>query len=294
MRNFLTLGLLSLETIEALIDKGLAYKQTQTAPNLMGKYITNVFFENSTRTKTSFEMAQKKSKMEIILFDASTSSASKGESLYDTIKTLEAVGCDAVVVRSSENKYYEKLIGNCEMAIINGGDGTSDHPSQSLLDLMTIKEHFGKIINLNIVIVGDVLHSRVAHANIAILNRMGAKITIAAPPKWQDHTLENVAYAPIDNIIETADVIMLLRCQTERHTSTYGFQDFLSEYGLTIHRANQMKETSIIMHPAPVNRNVEIAESLIESPKSKIFEQMKNGTYARMAILDYVFTEKRK
>lgn len=289
MKHFLALDMLELAEIEKLIKQALQYKKTESYPQFSEKYIANLFFENSTRTKVSFEVAQRKAGMQVIPFDVSTSSVQKGETLYDTVKTLESIGCDAVVIRSSESKYYDALLGEIKIPIINGGDGASDHPSQSLLDLMTIQENFETIKGLKIVIVGDVLHSRVAHSNIDILQRMGAKIYVAAPKPWQDAALKDVTYCTLDEIIPEVDIVMLLRCQFERHTATYDCEDFLSEYGLTPQRAERMKNQAIIMHPAPVNRNVEIADELVESPKSRIFEQMKNGMFARVAILSYVF-----
>lgn len=291
MKHFLTLESFSVPEIQVLIERALFYKKTKLAPKLEHKLISNIFFENSTRTKISFEVAERKSGMEVIPFEVVSSSISKGETLYDTIKTLEAIGCDAVVIRSSENNYYEQLLGKINMPIINAGDGSHAHPSQSLLDLMTIYEHFGSLADKKIVIVGDVLHSRVAHSNIKVLQRLGAKIFIAAPIEWQDLTVEDVIYTELDAIIAKVDVVMLLRCQVERHGVAHDNTNFLAKYGLTVAREKAMRADAIIMHPAPVNRDVEIESSLVESAKSRIFEQMANGTYARMAILEMVFTK---
>jgi aspartate carbamoyltransferase len=289
MNNFLTLADFSVNEIEALINKGLTYKKTNKFPNYQDKYISNLFFENSTRTKSSFEMAQRRLGCQVIPFDASTSSVQKGETLYDTCRTLEYIGVDALVIRDRGDKYYEELVGKIGIPIINAGDGTGSHPSQSLLDLMTIIEQFGTIEGKHIVIAGDVLHSRVAHSNIEIMQRMGATVSIAAPKQWREHNISNVNFVHLDEIIDDVDVVMLLRIQHERHTDNFDTSNFLAEHGLTKARANRMKKTAIIMHPAPINRNVEIAEELIEAPNSRIFEQMRNGSYARMAILDYVF-----
>lgn len=293
MRNFITLEDLTLETIENLIKRTLEIKQTKQYPQLTDTYIANLFFENSTRTKCSFEVAERKTGMKVIPFEAQTSSVQKGETLYDTVKTLESVGVDAVVIRHQQEAYY-KALQNINIPIINGGDGKGNHPSQSLLDLVTIWEQFGRFKDLRIVIVGDVLHSRVAHSNIHILQRFGAKVEVASPAIWQESNLPNVNFVKLDDVIGCVDIVMLLRIQHERHQDNFKTEDFLTEYGLTIARANKLKKDAIIIHPAPINRGVEIDSTLVESPKSRIFPQMENGMYARVAILEYVMEGNEK
>ena len=228
-------------------------------------------------------MAERKLGFEVIPFEVSASSVQKGETLYDTVKTLEAIGVQAVVIRHPEDVYYKQLIDGIHIPIINGGDGCGDHPSQSLLDLFTIYQEFGRFRGLKVAIVGDIAHSRVAHSNAEVLTRLGAEVVFSGPPEWME---PGHPYEAIDHAVATADVVMLLRIQHERHDkSMIGTKEtYLQKYGLTKDRKESMKPSSIIMHPAPVNRNVEIDEELIECDCSRIFKQMANGVYVRMAI----------
>ncbi|TWP25217.1 aspartate carbamoyltransferase catalytic subunit [Apibacter muscae] len=289
MQHFISLENLNIEVIRELIEDAISFKKRNAYPNLSNHYISNLFFENSTRTKLSFEMAEKKTGMGIIYFDAESSSIKKGETLYDTVKTLNSIGVECFVIRHWEDRFYENLISKFDVPIINAGDGCGDHPTQSLLDLITIQEEFGEFRDLNVVIVGDVVHSRVAHSDAKILQRLGANISFATPEFWRDSTMTMGRYTTIDEAIPKADVVMLLRNQNERHSQQYDEGNFLSLYGLTKERASNMKAHSIIMHPAPINRGVEIDEDLIESPKSRIFTQMTNGVFARISVLNYVF-----
>ena len=289
MNNFISLENLDLDLIRDLVDDAVSYKKKKAFPNLSNHYISNLFFENSTRTKLSFEMAEKKTGMDIIYFDAESSSVKKGETLYDTVKTLSSIGVECFVIRHTQDRFYEDLTSQIQVPIINAGDGCGDHPTQSLLDLVTIYEEFGTFKDINVVIVGDVVHSRVAHSDAKILNRLGANIHFATPEFWRDSSMNMGTYTSIDKIIPEADVVMLLRNQNERHAQQYDEKDFLEHYGLTRERASRMKSGAIIMHPAPINRNVEIDETLIEAPQSRIFTQMTNGVFARIAVLNYVF-----
>lgn len=279
MRNLLRIKDLSNEEIIELIELALELKKGRKI-NLNRKiYSSNLFFENSTRTKLSFEVAQRNLGFDVIPFDVSTSSVSKGESLYDTCKTLESLGIDLLVIRHFQNEYYKEL-KNINIPIINGGDGTGEHPSQCLLDLMTIYEEFKTFKDLKIAIVGDVKHSRVANSNYEALIKLGAKVELIAP-----ETLSDFKTRKIDDVIEEVDVCMLLRIQLERHQSQYNNEKYLEHFGLTHTRYNKLKETSIVLHPAPVNRGVEIESELVEADKSRIFTQMENGVYMRMAII---------
>ena len=256
-------------------------------------FISNLFFEDSTRTKTSFEMAERKLGFEVIPFDVSKSSVNKGESLYDTVKTLESIGLDLLVIRHSQNEFYEEL-KNINIPIINAGDGTGNHPSQTILDLMTIHEEFGSFEGLKIGIVGDVKHSRVANSNAAALRKLGAKVFFSGPSKWFDEgAIINGTFLQIDQLTKEVDVLMLLRIQHERHGEkmAISLDTYHKKYGLTKKREQEMKSTSIIMHPAPINRNVEIDSDLVECKRSRIFKQMENGVFARMAILKNALEE---
>ncbi|UXR86008.1 aspartate carbamoyltransferase catalytic subunit [Staphylococcus felis] len=286
MQNLVSMEKLSVEEIKHLIEKASNYKNNKEVPNLKGKYIANLFFENSTRTKCSFEMAQQRLDMKLIQFDTATSSVQKGESLYDTCRTLQSIGCDALVIRHSETNYYNQLL-EMGIPIINAGDGSGQHPTQSLLDLMTIYEEFGYFEGLNIVICGDIKNSRVARSNYQSLTALGANVSFVAPEIWQDHTM-NGSYESLDSVIDKVDIVMLLRVQHERHglgEQSFERKEYHHKYGLTKERYNRLKDDAIIMHPAPVNRGVEIDDSLVEAPKSRIFKQMENGVYLRMAVL---------
>lgn len=287
MEHFVSTTELSIEEITSLLDRAENFSK-YGARELPGKYIvSNLFFEPSTRTKMSFEVAERKLGLDVIPFESGFSSTLKGETLYDTVKTFEAIGVDALVIRHSDEGYYNALIGKTNVAIINGGDGSGQHPTQSLLDLFTIREEFGTFEGLNIVIAGDIAHSRVAKSNADTLTRLGANVTFLCPEEWKG---EFEAVHEWNEEILRSDVIMLLRVQHERHDgkTTFTKDAYHDQYGLTIERARQMNKNAIIMHPAPFNRGVEIDEDLIECERSRIFKQMENGVYVRMAVLEAI------
>lgn len=279
MKNLLRMQDLTYDEILELIEKAIELKNGEKKSLNRKLYSSNLFFENSTRTKLSFEVAQRNLGFEVIPFDVSTSSVSKGESLYDTCKTLESLGVNLLVIRHFQNEYYNEL-ENINIPIINGGDGTGEHPSQCLLDLMTIYEEFKTFENLKVAIIGDIKHSRVANSNYEALKKLGAEVELIAPD-----TLSDFKTKSIDEVIEDVDVCMLLRIQLERHQDKYNQDQYLEEYGLTLNRYKKLKENAIVMHPAPVNRGVEIDSSLVEANKSRIFRQMENGVYMRMAMI---------
>ncbi|HEC2145753.1 TPA: aspartate carbamoyltransferase catalytic subunit [Staphylococcus delphini] len=286
MQHLVSMEHLAVEEIENLIQKAMQYKAGEAVPNLQGRYIANLFFENSTRTKCSFEMAEHRLDMKQINFESSASSVQKGESLYDTCRTLQSIGCDALVIRHEQNHYYEPLL-NMGIPIINAGDGSGQHPTQSLLDLMTIYETYGRFEGLKVVICGDIKNSRVARSNYHSLTALGAKVVFSSPDVWKDDSM-TADYVELDDVIDEVDIVMLLRVQHERHVGvSQGFEkaEYHRRYGLTEERYAKLQEHAIVMHPAPVNRDVEIADTLVEAPKSRIFEQMSNGVYIRMAVL---------
>ncbi|MDD6387667.1 MAG: aspartate carbamoyltransferase catalytic subunit [Bacilli bacterium] len=286
MRNFLTLDDLSEKEILKLVKDALLFKKNEIECDLKGKIIANMFFENSTRTQYSFNTAEEKLGMKVITFNPATSSLNKGESFYDTVKTFESFGIDGMVIRHTNNEYYKEL-KNIKSVLINAGDGTGNHPSQSLLDLVTIYEQFNKFDNLNIAIVGDILHSRVAHGNLKVMERLGMNTYISGPKEFMDNSSN---FIPFKDAITEMDIIMLLRIQRERNAvKSMSDSEYLENYGLTMDKVNAMKKDAIIMHPAPFNRNVEIADDVVECPKSKIFTQMNNGVYARCSILNHCF-----
>ena len=247
------------------------------------RLVANLFFEPSTRTHYSFASAEHQLGCCVEDFTAAGSSVEKGESLYDTVKTFESVGYDAVVIRHRQDEYFRELEG-IEIPIINAGDGAGNHPTQCLLDLLTLYQEFGRIEGIRLAIIGDIQHSRVASSNREAMELLGGEWVFSGPPQWQR---EGYPYMPIDEAVEWADAVMMLRIQHERHASAMQMSkaEYLQRYGLTKERASRMKPHAIIMHPAPVNRDVEIDSDLVESPKSRIFKQMSNGVLIHKAAI---------
>ncbi|KGR72152.1 aspartate carbamoyltransferase catalytic subunit [Streptococcus phocae subsp. salmonis] len=294
LNNLVSMEQLTNEEVLGLLHRGSEYKAGKFAIADNSKcFATNLFFENSTRTHKSFEVAEKKLGLTVIDFNADTSSVNKGESLYDTVLTMSALGTEICVIRHPEDDYYKPLVASPTItaSIINGGDGSGQHPSQCLLDLLTIYEEFGYFEGLKIAIAGDLTHSRVAKSNMQVLKRLGATLYFYGPKQWYSSEFDEYgSYQPIDQIIEQLDVLMLLRVQHERHDGSKSFskEDYHKQFGLTKERYQALKPTAIIMHPAPVNRGVEIADSLVEAPKARIVSQMTNGVFVRMAIIEAI------
>ena len=294
LKHLLTAEALTDREVMGLIRRAGEFKQgAKWHPEERQYFATNLFFENSTRTHKSFEVAEKKLGLEVIEFEASRSSVQKGETLYDTVLTMSAIGVDVAVIRHGKENYYDELIQSktIQCSIINGGDGSGQHPTQCLLDLMAIYEEFGGFEGLKVAIVGDITHSRVAKSNMQLLNRLGAEIYFSGPEEWYDHQFDVYGqYVPLDEIVEKVDVMMLLRVQHERHDGKESFskEGYHLEYGLTNERATRLQKHAIIMHPAPVNRDVELADELVESLQSRIVAQMSNGVFMRMAILEAI------
>ena len=282
MRGLLTLKDLSTDKIMELIKYAMKLKKGFRI-SYPDKKIATLFFENSTRTQYSFQCALMNLGIKVVDFDTQLSSIAKGESLYDTVRTFEALGVDGVVIRHSKDRYFDELT-NIKIPIFNGGDGKANHPTQSLLDLMTIYEEYGKFEGLKCCIIGDISHSRVAHTNIEVMQRLGMDVYISGPGEFNDNSAK---WIPIDEAVKTMDVVMLLRIQFERHKEKMKMtvEEYHDKYGLTLDRVKQMKENAIIMHPAPINRGVEIASEVAECEKSRIYKQMTNGVYIRMAVI---------
>ncbi|MFC4651574.1 aspartate carbamoyltransferase catalytic subunit [Lactococcus nasutitermitis] len=298
LSNLTSMEDLTVEELMALIKRASDFKNGKATFTAQRQIFTsNLFFENSTRTHNSFHIAERKMGLDVLEFNAHESSMSKGETLYDTVLTLCALGVEVCVIRSSEEHYYEKLVNspNISCAIVNGGDGSGQHPSQSLLDLMTIYEEFGHFDGLKIAISGDLTHSRVARSNMVMLKKLGSELYFTGPAEWYNAEFDKYGkYVTLDSILPELDVHMLLRVQHERHRKDENFSKeiYHNTYGLTEERAKRLKSTAIIMHPAPVNRDVEIADSLVESRQSRIVTQMANGVYSRMAILEAVLSNR--
>ena len=283
--NILKLDDLSTMEINGLLDLADEFKNGRRLNYNGEKIVANLFFEPSTRTHYSFDTAALKLGCKTINFDAGNSSLKKGETLYDTVKTFESFGCNALVIRATENEYYNHFLGKINIPILNAGDGTGNHPSQSLLDLLTIRQEFGEFEGLSIAIVGDIKHSRVAHSNIDVMRRLGMKVYISGPEEFREDEYE---FSKLDEVIEKVDIVMLLRIQNERLEKSMSMttEEYHKLYGLNMERVNKMKPNAIIMHPAPFNRNVEIADDVVECSKSRIFKQVENGVFVRMAMIN--------
>lgn len=270
-------------------------------PTLRGRTIVNLFAEDSTRTRISFEAAAKRLSADVINFSAKGSSLSKGESLKDTAQTLQAMGADAVIIRHSASGAAARLADSKWMSgsVINAGDGTHEHPSQALLDAFTIRRHLiqggDTLAGLHVVIVGDILHSRVARSNVLLLNKLGATVTLVAPPTLLPVGVENwpvaISYS-FDEIIESADVVMMLRIQLERMSEMFfpNAREYSRYFALNSDRLKKMKPSAIVMHPGPMNRGLEITADSADSARSVIVEQVTNGVNVRMAILYLLLT----
>ncbi|HLR73784.1 MAG TPA: aspartate carbamoyltransferase catalytic subunit [Virgibacillus sp.] len=284
MKHLMSVKSLTRQKVFSLFK--LATKYQQNNSNKLDKqlFVANLFFESSTRTKMSFTVAQKKLGLDVLDFSPQTSSMTKGESLYDTAKTFESIGAQMLVIRHSSNDWMKEIQSHIHIPIVNAGAGAAEHPTQSLLDAYTIYQEFGYLEDVNVVIVGDIKHSRVARSNALLLSKLGANVYFSAPPQMTDTTLKfpNIT---IDEAVKISDCIMLLRVQYERHEQSLATTNFLEKYGLTIEREKQMNDHAIILHPAPVNRGVEIDSHLVECDRSRIFKQMTNGVYIRMAIM---------
>ena len=284
MKSLLTLSDLSLEEISGILDQAEVFRTGMTFP-CQGKLVANLFFEPSTRTHYSFTAAERRLGFGTLDFAPEASSMKKGETFYDTVKTFESMGVSAIVIRHTENEYYKQL-ENVKVPILNAGDGTGNHPTQSLLDLLTIRQEFGGFEGLNIAIVGDVKHSRVAHTNFEVFKRFGMNTYYSCPETYRDDT---IAANPIslDEAVEKMDIIMLLRVQHERHASaqTMTEAEYNRLYGMNGERLAKMKPGAIIMHPGPYNRGAELTDEIVECDRSRIFRQINNGVYVRMAVL---------
>nr|WP_225418432.1 aspartate carbamoyltransferase catalytic subunit [Lacticaseibacillus daqingensis] len=277
-----------------LIARATAFKRGATPSIPLPTYVANLFFENSTRTHTSFEMAERKLGMTVLPFDPKQSSLTKGETLSDTLRTLAAIGTQVAVIRHPTDAYYQPLIDeDIPLHLVNAGDGAGQHPSQMMLDLMTIHEEFGHFDGLTVGIVGDLTHSRVAHSDMQLLTQLGAKVVFSGPRAWYTPEFEAYGdYVPLAELVPQVDVLMLLRVQLERlsdaERAEFSAATYHERFGVTEALYATLKDTAIIMHPAPVNRGVELADALVTAPKSRIFTQMQNGVFMRMAMLELV------
>ncbi|HEX3100781.1 MAG TPA: aspartate carbamoyltransferase catalytic subunit [Pyrinomonadaceae bacterium] len=268
-------------------------REIKKVPTLRGKTVINLFFENSTRTRTSFEIAAKRLSADAVNISVSSSSVSKGETLLDTALNLDAMAPDCIVVRHSSAGVPHQLAKVSKAAIVNAGDGANEHPTQALLDAMTIREHKKKIQGLEIAIIGDIIHSRVARSNIHLMTKLGAKVRVAGPGTlvpgdFQYLVDKNLQVCPnLEQAIKGADVVMILRIQRERQDSAYfpTLREYAIHYGLTNERLKLAKKDAIVLHPGPMNRGIEISSEVADSSRSLILDQVKYGVAVRMAVL---------
>ncbi|HEY0001475.1 MAG TPA: aspartate carbamoyltransferase catalytic subunit [Actinoplanes sp.] len=271
----------------------LAGREVKKLPTLRGRTVVNLFYEDSTRTRISFEAAAKRLSADVINFSAKGSSVSKGESLKDTALTLQAMGADAVVIRHAASGAPHRLAAWVDGSVINAGDGTHEHPTQALLDAYTMRSRLGRLDGLRVAIVGDVLHSRVARSNVLLLTTLGAQVTLVGPPTLIPLDVSAALSATakvsydLDSVLPDMDVVMMLRVQTERMQDSYfpSAREYSRRYGLDGARMRKLPEHAIVMHPGPMNRGMEITPEVADSSRSTIVEQVANGVSARMAVL---------
>ncbi len=280
--------LLVLDTAEAMREIG--ERPIKKVPVLRGKTVVNLFFEASTRTRTSFEIAEKRLSADTLNISAGASSVVKGETLVDTALNLEAMSPDLIVVRHSHSGACHLLSRICKAGIINAGDGMHEHPTQALLDAFTIRERKKRIGGLKVAIIGDLLHSRVLRSNVQLLSKLGADVWVSGPPTLMPPGIARDGVRTtlsVDEAVEGADVVMLLRVQLERMQGAYfpSLREYFSVFGMTLERLRRAKEDVIIMHPGPMNRGVEIDSDVADGPYSVILEQVANGVAVRMAVL---------
>ncbi len=294
-KDLLALEDLSKEEIELILKTAESFKEVSArevkkVPALRGKSIANLFFEASTRTRTSFEVAAKRLSADTINFSSSGSSTSKGESLSDTAKNIEAMQVDTIVMRHSSSGSAEYLSKVVKAGVINAGDGIHEHPTQGLLDIFTIKEKKKNIAGLKVCLIGDILHSRVARSNIWGLTKLGAKVTVCGPPTLIPRGIEKLGVSveyDVDKAIKDQDVLNILRIQLERQAGAFfpSIREYAAEYGISVDRMKKAKSDVIIMHPGPINRGVELAAEVADGANSVILEQVTNGIAVRMAVL---------
>jgi aspartate carbamoyltransferase catalytic subunit len=300
-KDLLGIRELTVEEINTILETTHSFKEVSTrsikkVPTLRGKTVINFFFESSTRTRTSFEIAGKRLSADTINIAASSSSVTKGETLIDTARNLEAMAPDVIVIRHSSPGVPHQLARMIESSIVNAGDGAHEHPSQALLDAYTIRERKGRIGGLQVAIIGDITHSRVARSNAHLLTKLGAHVRVAGPrtlmpPHFEEIISEGEGSLTVCNRVEDAiadaDVVMMLRIQRERMSDAYfpSLKEYSIRYGLTLERLKLANQEAIVMHPGPVNRGVEISSEVADNPRSLILEQVANGVAVRMAIL---------
>ena len=294
-KDLLGIKELTPEEITLVLDTAAGFRDVigrdiKKVPALRGKTTVNLFFEPSTRTRTSFELAAKRLSTDVINFSVPTSSVLKGESLIDTALTVQALGADFIIIRHSSSGVPHLLAKNLRVSVINAGDGTNEHPTQALLDAFTIREKKGKVEGLTVAIVGDIAHSRVAKSNIYCLQRLGARVRLIGPPTLipkEFHEMGVEVFHNMEEGMKGVEVLMMLRIQMERQGKGFfpSTEEYSRNWGLTPQRLALAEDDVIVMHPGPMNRGIEIASEIADGPKSVILEQVTNGIAVRMAVL---------
>jgi aspartate carbamoyltransferase catalytic subunit len=294
-KHLLTLESLSVSEIEFILGTADTFKEVSTrsvkkVPALRGRVMVNAFFEDSTRTRTSFSLAASRLSADVVDFSEKGSSVSKGETLIDTARTIEAMGVDIIVLRHQAAGAAELLSRSVQCCVVNAGDGAHEHPTQGLLDLYTIRERFGTIAGLKVAIVGDIINSRVARSNLWALKKMGAEVILVGPPTLLPRSFEALGAKVVhdfDSIIGQVDAINMLRVQFERIQSSQfpSVREFMQLFGLTPERFTRCKKDVFVMHPGPMNRGIEISSGIADGPNSAILKQVANGMAIRMAVL---------
>ena len=297
-KHLLGIEPLDARDITVILDQALAFEEVcerpeiKIVPALRKRLVVNLFFENSTRTRNSFEIAQKRLSAEIINFDAETSSLTKGETLIDTAMNLEAMHPDLIVMRHSAPGAHALLARHMKASIVNAGDGAHEHPTQALLDAYTLRKRFGKLEGLKVAIVGDIRHSRVVRSNLWLLTKMGAKVTLIGPPTLlpmeMKETWPGVDFSyDLDPVLAEQDAVMILRIQFERGTGAYipGQGEYIRHYQLNAERVARCKPGVAVMYPGPINRGVEITSEVADGPQSVILDQVTNGVPVRMSVM---------
>ena len=298
LKHLLGIRELSADQIVHLLDtaetfRDVSKREIKKVPALRGRTVINLFFEPSTRTRTSFEIAAKRLSADAVNISVSTSSVSKGETLLDTARNLQAMAPDCIVIRHSSAGAPYHLAQVCDAAIVNAGDGAHEHPTQALLDALTIREHKGRIAGLKVAIVGDILHSRVARSNIYLLSKLGATVSVAGPgtlvpPEFSGLVEQGVRLERrIEDAIVDADVVMILRVQRERQTDAFfpSMREYAVHYGLHLSHLSLASSDAIVMHPGPMNRGIEVSSEIADGGRSLILDQVTNGVAVRMAVL---------
>lgn len=298
IKHFLSLSSFASHDIQVLIDRAHYFSLHSKQPDkihhlLKHKIFANVFYEPSTRTRCSFEIAAKRLGADVVNFVPENSSVKKGETVYDTLKTLESLGVDGIVFRHSDDNVFDLIHDKFDLPLLNAGAGKNEHPSQGILDLLTLYQEFGKLKGLKVAVCGDIKHSRVAGSLMVAAEKFGMEIFLCGPESLLPASTKSfIQKASFDDILHKVDAVMMLRIQLERHESLeLDGKSYHQQFGLNLERMKMLRPHAIILHPGPFNRGIEIADEVVEHPQSRIFKQMGNGVFTRMAILEWAVSK---